>query len=146
MATIVSMFFENHKRLTHTTIVFYTGTTGEPVPVVKGWLRVSLRKTDVSHPWHDVNIPYRNFFSTDVQSVVPGEVYPVDVEIWPTNVIIGKGHTLALQIAGHDTQGSGLFEHTHPEDRADAKLKGWNGIHVGPSHESYLVLPIIPPK
>lgn len=132
--------------LTCKTLVFYTGTTGEPVPVVKGWLRVSLRKTDDLHPWHSPNMPHRNYFSADVQPVAPGKVYPVDVEMWPTNVVVGKGHTLALQIAGHDTQGSGLFEHNHPEDRAEAKLKGWNKIHVGPSNQSYVILPIIPPK
>jgi predicted acyl esterase len=125
-------------------LVFYTGTTGEPVPVVKGWLRVSLRKVDSSHPSHQEYLPYRNYYSTDVQPVVPREVYPVDVEIWPTNVVVDKGHTLGLQIAGRDTQGSGLFEHTHPEDRAEAKLKGWNEIHVGPRSQSYLVLPIVP--
>jgi predicted acyl esterase len=84
--------------------VFYTGTTGEPVPVVKGWLRLSLRQIDASHPAHREYLPYRNYYSTNVQKVTPGELDPVDVEIWPTSVVIGKGHTLALQIAGHDTQ------------------------------------------
>lgn len=102
--------------------VFYTGTTGEPVPVVKGWLRVSLRKFDSSHPAHRAYLPFRNYYSTDVQPVVPGEVYPVDVEVWPTNVIVGKGHTLGLQITGHDTQGSGLFEHTHPPSGGEAEI------------------------
>jgi predicted acyl esterase len=112
--------------------------------VVKGWLRVSLREVDTSNPAHTEYLPHRNYYSTDVQPVVPGEVYPVDVEIWPTNVVVSKGHTLGLQIAGHDTQGSGLFEHNHTEDRAEAKLKGLNQIHFGPQNQSYLVLPIIP--
>lgn len=71
-------------------------------------------------------------------------MYPVDVEIWPTNVVVGVGHKLRLQIASHDTQGSGLFEHNHPEDRAEEKLKGLNCIHIGSEHESYLQLPIVP--
>ncbi|KAI8686824.1 PepX-C domain-containing protein [Fusarium sp. Ph1] len=124
--------------------VFYTGTTGEPVPVVKGWLRLSLRKVDESNPAHKEYLPHRNYYSTDVQSVDPGVTYETDVEIWPTNVVVGKGHTLGLQISGHDTQGSGLFEHTHPEDRAESILKGWNRVHVGPNEQSYLVLPVIP--
>lgn len=89
-------------------------------------------------------MPYRNYYSSEVEPVVPGEIYPVDVEIWPTNVIVGKGHTLGLQIAGHDTQGSGLFEHNDPDDRSELALKGWNHIHVGPENQSYLVLPCIP--
>ncbi|RSL56817.1 hypothetical protein CEP53_006692 [Fusarium sp. AF-6] len=124
--------------------VFYTGTTGEPVPVVKGWLRLSLRKVDESNPAHKTYLPHRNYYSTDVQPVEPGVVYETDVEIWPTNVVVGKGHTLGLQISGHDTQGSGLFEHTHPKDRAESIFKGWNQVHVGPDEQSYLVLPVIP--
>ena len=30
--------------------VFYTGTAGDPVPLAKGWLRVSLRKVAENHP------------------------------------------------------------------------------------------------
>ncbi|KAH7133855.1 Alpha/Beta hydrolase protein [Dactylonectria macrodidyma] len=124
--------------------IFYTGTTGEPVPVVKGWLRLSLRKVDASDPAHREYLPHRNYFSSDVQAVEPAVEYPVDLEIWPTNVVVDKGHSLGLQIAGHDTQGSGLFEHTHPVDRAESTFKGWNQVHVGPGHQSYLVLPIVP--
>jgi predicted acyl esterase len=101
-----------------------------------------MRKTDPSSPYHRDYLPHRNYFSMDVQPPALGEVYPVDVEIWPTNVMVGRGGTLGLQISSHDTQGSGLFEHTHPEDRAEKIFKGINCVHVGP--ESYLTLPVIP--
>jgi hypothetical protein len=127
-------------------VVFYTGTTGDPVPVVKGWLRLSLRNVDETNPAHSKEIPYRNYFSTEVQKPIVGGIYPVDVEIWPTNVVVGKGGKLALQISSHDTQGSGLFEHNHPEDRPEAALKGLNCIHVGGGNQSYLCLPVIPQK
>jgi hypothetical protein len=48
---------------------------------------------------------------------MPGEVYPVDVEIWPTNVIVEKGGKLVLEVASGDTQGSGVFKHTGSDDR-----------------------------
>ncbi|KAH8803322.1 Alpha/Beta hydrolase protein [Xylogone sp. PMI_703] len=124
--------------------IFYTGTTGDPVPVVKGWQRVSLRKVDFTNPNHRDYLPYRNYFSTEVQKPVIGEVYLVDIEIWPTNVIIGEGDTISLEIASHDTQGSGIFEHNHPNDRPNSVFKGLNCIHVGSQNESYLQLPIIP--
>ena len=95
---------------------------------------------------HRQYLPYRDYYSSDVLPVKSGELYSVDVEVWPTNVVLGIGHTLGLQIAGHDTQGSGLFEHTHPQDRSEAKLGGWNRIHVNKEDLSYLALPIVPKK
>jgi predicted acyl esterase len=95
--------------------VFYTGTAGDPVPVTKGWLRVSLRKVDSYDPV--TKIPIRTYLSTDVQTVESGKVYPVDVEIWPTNVVVEKGGKLCFEIAAADTQGSGIFQHNHPDDR-----------------------------
>lgn len=71
-------------------------------------------------------------------------IYTLDIEIWPTNVVIGRGGALILELASCDTQGAGFFEHTHPVDRAEDKLKGWNNIHFGGSHDNYLTLPIIP--
>lgn len=88
--------------------VFYTGTAGDPVPLAKGWLRVSLRKVESSHPRHTEWLPYREYRSIDVQEVTPDTVYEVDVEIWPTNVVVEKGATLMLEVSSGDTQGCGV--------------------------------------
>ncbi|EHK96750.1 hypothetical protein M7I_7554 [Glarea lozoyensis 74030] len=97
--------------------VHYTGTAGDPIPLTKGWLRVSHRKVDKSHPLHRPYLPYRTYFSTDVQPVAPGQIYDVDVEVWPTNVIVEKGGRLVFEVASGDTQGSGMFQHTNEVDR-----------------------------
>jgi len=99
------------------TEVFYTGTAGDPVPLCKGWLRVSLRKVNAEHPRHRPWLPYRDYFSTSVLPVLPGEVYPVDVEVWPTNVVLEPGARLVLEVASGDTQGCGVFQHVSPIDR-----------------------------
>lgn len=125
--------------------VFYTGTMGDPVPIVKGWLRTSLRKVNANHPFHQDILPYRDYFSSDVQPVNEGEKYEVDVEVWPTNTILESNETLVLEIAGHDTQGVGKFSHEHPEDRDSKALGGLNHIQVG-QENSFIVLPIIPPR
>lgn len=141
--------------ITDLTSVFYTGTAGDPVPVVKGWLRVSLRKVDSYDPI--THIPVRTYLSTDVQPVRTGEVYPVDVEIWPTNVIIEKGARLKFEVAAADTQGSGIFLHNHPEDRyvwvktmvndrSENIFKGLNHLHFSADTPNYIRLPIIPPR
>ncbi|KPI36497.1 putative serine esterase [Cyphellophora attinorum] len=95
--------------------IYYTGITGEPVPLSKGWQRLSLRKINKAHPRHREWLPHRDYFSTDVLPVIPGEIYPVDVEVWATNVIAEKGDSFVLEVASGDTQGSGLFGHDTPE-------------------------------
>lgn len=97
--------------------VHYTGTTGDPVPLAKGWLRASLRQVNKEHPKHCDWLPYRDYTTKDVLPVMQGEVYTVDVEIWPTNVIAEKGSRIILEVASGDTQGAGIFLHDDPEDR-----------------------------
>lgn len=124
--------------------ILYTGTVGDPVPVTKGWLRVSLRKTEPNHPrskpWH----PHREYRSTDVLPVKAGEVYGVDVEVWPSNVVVDKGNRLVLEVSSGDTQGAGIFEHNSDIDRPRELLEGVNHINFGPDHQNYVLLPIIP--
>ncbi len=97
--------------------VFYTGTAGDAVPLCKGWLRVSMRKVNPSHRKHRTWLPHRDYFKSDVLPVLPGEVYPVEVEIWPTNVILEEGSRLVLEVSSGDTQGSGIFTHGGEKDR-----------------------------
>jgi predicted acyl esterase len=126
--------------------ILYTGTVGDPVPITKGWLRVSLRKVNEKSPrntfWH----PHREYLSTDEAPIVPEKIYPVDVEVWPTNVVVGRGGRLVLEVSSGDTQGAGLFEHNSKEDRSSEKLEGMNHIHFGVSHENWLLMPVIPSK
>ncbi|KAJ5978939.1 Peptidase S15/CocE/NonD C-terminal [Penicillium viridicatum] len=126
--------------------VFYTGTAGDPVPLTKGWLRVSLRKTDPNHHKHRAWLPHRNYVSTDVEPVIVGDIYAVDVEIWPTNVVVERGGKIVLEVASGDTQGSGIFQHDSPIDRSKEKFHGLNHIHFGPQFQNYVSLPIIPLK
>ncbi|KAL2847353.1 galactose-binding domain-like protein [Aspergillus pseudodeflectus] len=93
----------------HDEEIFYTGTIGDPAPVTKGWLRVSLRKTNESGFHHKSWLPQREYCSLDVQPVIPNDVYAVDVEVWPTNVVVEEGGRLAIEISSGDTNGLGCF-------------------------------------
>ncbi|KAE9577533.1 hypothetical protein CGMCC3_g6431 [Colletotrichum fructicola] len=126
--------------------VFYTGTAGDPVPLVKGWLRVSNRKVHVENPRHKSWLPHREYLSTDVQPVKTGEIYAVDVELWPTNVVVDKGGKIVFEVASGDTQGSGIFQHSSDVDRPAIKFAGLNNIHFGQGLENYVTLPVIPSK
>ena len=126
--------------------ILYTGTVGDPVPVTKGWLRVSHRKVNQGHsrttPWY----PHRDYLSTDVSPVTVDTVYHVDIEVWPTNVVVEKGGRLVLEVSSGDTQGAGIFEHTSEEDRPPQALAGFNNIHFGSGHENWVSMPVIPPR
>ncbi|KAK4444448.1 X-Pro dipeptidyl-peptidase C-terminal non-catalytic domain-containing protein [Podospora aff. communis PSN243] len=126
--------------------IFYTGTAGDPVPLCKGWLRVSNRKVHDENPKHQPWLPYREYLSTDVLPVNAGEVYGVDVEMWPTNVVVEPGNRLVLEISSGDTQGSGIFQHNSEVDRPPSKFAGQNYIHFGGGLDNFVTLPIIPPK
>ncbi|KAJ5692057.1 hypothetical protein N7462_001480 [Penicillium macrosclerotiorum] len=106
-----------------------------------------LRKVNLESSKHLPYLPARDYFSTDVQPVIPGDIYAVDVEVLPTNVIIDKGGKLVFEVASGDTQGAGYhFHHDDPNDRSEAKFAGMNHINFGPKFSNYVVLPIIPPK
>lgn len=126
--------------------VHYTDTSGEPVPLTKGWLRVSLRKADSDHHKYRPWLPYRQYACADVQPVVIGEVYAVDLEIWPTNVVVEKGGRIVFEVLPGDTRGCGISVHTDESDRPPAVIEGWNHLHFAEDMENYVVLPIIPPK
>jgi hypothetical protein len=116
------------------------GTIGDAVPVTKGWLRASHRKLDP-----DRSLPCRPYHAHDeLQPLIPGEIVPLDVEIWPTSMIFETGHRLALDLQSHDGVGSSLFTHSDPVDRDRALLEGTNTMHTGGASASWLLLPIIP--
>lgn len=99
------------------TEIFYTGSSGDNVPLTKGWLRLSLRRVNEQHPKNRPWLPHRDYYSTDVQKVEPGTVYAVDFELWPTNVVVEKGGKLLFEVSSGDTQGCGWFQHTNEVDR-----------------------------
>lgn len=73
-----------------------------------------------------------------------GVVYPVDIEIWPTSRIWHKGEKLRLEITGHFVK-TDWYEDGHM-DFLDDNGDGLHVIHTGGSHQSYLQVPVIPPK
>lgn len=124
--------------------IYYTGTVGDPVPITKGWLRCSLRAVNSSHPQHAPWHPHREYRSTDRSPLEVGKVYEVDVEIWPTNVVLQAGDKLVFEVASGDTQGAGLFEHNSKQDRDDATFKGVNHIHFGNGAQNWVLMPVVP--
>jgi predicted acyl esterase len=122
-------FDENGKELLE------TGQQGTPVPVAKGWLRVSHRELDV-----EKSLPYRPYHRHQRRlRLTPGEIVQVQVEIWPTSMVFAKGHQLRLDVQPRDGIGSSGYLHYHADYNT-----GTNTIHTGGKYESFLYLPIVP--
>ncbi len=122
--------------------VRYTGAH-EPVPVARGWQRASHRKTDPA-----LSTPYRPWHTHDeVQPLVPGEIYPVDVEIWPTSVVVPAGYRLVLTVQGRDFEYPGLpgrILHDSATDRPADVFGGVTTLYTGGAYDAQLLLPEIP--
>src|SRR6476659_4404146 len=115
--------------------VLETGQQGTPVPVAKGWLRVSHRELDP-----ELSLPYRPYHRHVRRLyLTPGEIVEVQVEIWPTSMVFKKGHRIRLDVQPRDGVGSASYMHYHADYNA-----GTNTIHAGGDKQSYLLLPIIP--
>ena len=112
-----------------------TGQQGAPVPVAKGWLRVSHRELDPG-----MTLPYRPYHQHKRRLFLqPGEIVQVQVEIWPTSMVFAKGHRLRLDVQPRDGVGSASYMHYHADYNT-----GTNTIYSGGDKESYLLLPVIP--
>ncbi len=131
--------------------VLFRGATDPAVPIAQGWLRASHRETDPhkSKPWQ----PYHTHRT--IQPLTPDEEYRVEVEIWPTSIVLPAGYRLAVRVDAQDFErenasgprkGSGPFLHTDLSDRKPEALAGENTILTGGKYDSHLLLPLIPPK
>ncbi|GBD08488.1 Putative serine esterase [Candidatus Thermoflexus japonica] len=135
--------------------VTFTGALDPRAPLAQGWLRASHRKLDPER-----SLPYRPYHTHDeLQWLIPGQIYEVDVEIWPTSIVIPPGYTLTLTIQGKDFEreetipgvgpwaafrGSGPFLHNDPWDRRPERVGGRVRIYGGGETPSFLLLPVIP--
>lgn len=109
-------------------------------PIALGWLRASHRELDEekSTPYQPAHKHVREL------KLSPGEIVPVDIEIWPTSILFDKGEKLRLIV-----QGSDIYWYpteTHTDGHLDTVNKGDHIIHTGGRYESFLLAPVIPPR
>lgn len=130
--------------------VTYEGASEPAVPISQGWQRVSQRALDPA-----MSTPARPYHSHETaQPLQPGVPVEVQLEIWPTCIVVPKGYVLALRLEGKDFSrsphgkgvmtGSGPFLHMDPADRPADVFGGTNTIHTGGEYSSYLLVPVIP--
>jgi predicted acyl esterase len=136
--------------------VTFQGAQDPHTPISQGWLRASHRKLD-----NERTLPYRPFHAHDeVQLLTPGEPVELDIELWPTCIVVPPGYRLALTIRGNDYEyggtpvvaphvpyplrGVGPFTHNEPRNRPADVFDGVNTLHFPETRRRWLMLPIIP--
>jgi len=134
--------------------VTFMGAIDPHTPVAQGWLRASHRKLDPV-----LSMPYRPYHTHDeVQPLNPGQPVVVDVELWPTSIVVPAGHRVALTVRGKDYEwqastgarlsnfknelrGCGPFLHNEPRDRPASLFGGTTTLYL---KDSYVLIPVIP--
>jgi len=109
-------------------------------PVALGWLRASHRELD----------PAR---STEFQPVLahrhelkmqPGEIVPLEVEIWPSGTRFEAGEKLRVVIQGVD-----INQYPKPtmcDRHEDTVNRGHHVLYTGGRYDSHLLIPVVPEK
>jgi hypothetical protein len=121
-----------------------------------GWLRASHRKLD-----RELTLPYRPYHSHDEkQPLAAGQIVDLDIEIWPTCIVIPRDYRIALAVRGKDYEndrdpvpspwggesmrGTGPFQHNEPGDRPGSVFGGRTTLHFDSARRPYVLLPVIP--
>jgi predicted acyl esterase len=139
--------------------VVFQGAIDPHAPLTQGWLRASHRKMDDT-----LSEPYRPYHTHDeVQPLEPGKPVALDVEIWPTSIVIPPGFRIGLTIRGKDYEtsrptgarlghfknelkGCGPFLHDDPRDRPPDVFSGETTLHGSDEENPFLLLPLIPAR
>ena len=105
------------------------------MPVAKGWLRASHRKLDPQ-----LSLPYRPYHAHDErQFLTPGDAVKVEVEIWPTCMVFGKGHRIRLDIQPRDGIGSAPYTHYAADYNSGTNTIFAGGARVLPAASGHSV-------
>jgi uncharacterized protein len=139
--------------------IVFQGAIDPHTPVGQGWLRASHRKLDAA-----LSTPYRPYHAHDErQPLQPGVPVALDIEIWPTSIVVPAGHRIALTVRGKDYEygggsggklsnfknelrGCGPFLHDDPLDRPPEIFGGVTTLHFDGPEPPHVLLPVIPPS
>jgi len=136
--------------------VTFAGANDPHTPIAHGWLRASMRKLDRAQ-----SLRHRPYHALDEkQPLVPGRTYELDIEIWPTCIVVPQGYRIGLSIRGKDyvypgdlsavggkigqpATGVGPFRHTDGADRPANVTDNEVTLSFGGGTIPYLLLPFV---
>jgi len=136
----------------------FLGALDPHTPIGQGWLRASQRKLDTA-----LSKPFRPYHTHDeAQPLTSGAPVELDIEIWPTCIVIPAGYRIGLTIRGRDYEwdgppaflsnigkpmrGCGPFLHDDPDSRPPEVFGGTTTLHFAADRPLSLLLPIVPAR
>ena len=132
---------------------------------VKLWISSSARDTDFTTKLIDVYPPsadypdgyalnltdsiirarYRNSW-TSPELLMPGEVYPLTIVLYPTSNLFVRGHHIRLDISSSNFPRFDVNPNTGGAlGESGSIVVAENTIHHDSAHPSHIILPVIPP-
>jgi len=112
----------------HINVFFAEGSTGR--------LRASHRELDEAR-----STPHRPAYShRNLQNLEPGEVVPVEIELWPHGMIWEAGEQIRVTVSGFNTRPEIMWR-TPPGELFN---RGEMVLHTGGKFDSHLLIPFIP--
>lgn len=109
-------------------------------PLAKGWLKASHRTLDTERST-DFR-PKHTHLRNDYAPLGDGEIVPVEIEIIPNTGLVRQGHRIRIDVQPYTGVGHGMRHAYDPTYHDGAH----NTIYTGPSHPSYVQLPVLPAK
>jgi hypothetical protein len=138
------------------TEVVFQGAIDPHTPLAQGWLRASHRALDP-----ELSTDYRPYHRhVHQEPLVPGQPVQLEVELWPTSIVLPAGYRLALSVRGTDyayegpsggrlsnfkneMRGCGPFLHDDPGDRPTSIFGATTTLHAGPESAPFILLPVV---
>ncbi len=117
--------------------VRFRGSVGnENDMVTRGYCRVSRRELDAAE-----STEYQPVLAgTSHLPLAPGEIVPVDIELYPSSTFFAAGESLELIVSAR------AIIRSPPYEKDASFNRGIHVVHCGGSHDSHLLVPIIPTR
>jgi predicted acyl esterase len=114
-----------------------SGFGDRPIPLMKGWLKVSHRRIDEERTTeYTVKHTHRE---ADYAPLADGEEVEVEIELIPSTGLLRKGQRIRVDIQPYDGVAHGMHHAYDPAYHDGAT----NTVHTGPTRLGYLQLPFI---
>ncbi len=104
--------------------------------VTRGYCRVSRRELDAAE-----STEYQPVLSgTSHRPLAPGEIVPVDIALYPSSTLFAAGESLELIVS------ASAIIRSPPYEKDASFNRGIHVIHCGGSHDSHLLVPVVPAR